>query len=708
MNKKIRIIIFSWILAALTFLVEQYYLHDYINLNQMKLYAEKTGSLLGEVDQKIGGLVSTGQLNYLIWTEGSVFDELRLVKAQHPLIQDVLIFSTEFHLMDSTSDRFSNSEIIPLLESAGKEKTRIAVIRDGGYFHVYPVIGEKQAIKAYVVAVLNVPPYLNEGSVFLMDITRGHAFWNDPGYLNKEDARDVQKKLASLNMDHSGILNLNMPDKQEILWSYYPPRNIYFGYIHEGKPLYGYIYFYALILSAISSILLLMSAKSKHSRKMDVYEQIIQNNMQTLAEMKKGMEFIIADSRHEKVIEVESVVSDLVEEFAEAAPSPAFYRKPDKFGGEVLISDFILLDPLDTRWYKPLKRKAHVPDIEKASRLSRAAFTPELLNLMDEISKRDQTESRETEVQRQPRSASEGDLEISKGYRRIEKDSFTSALEKLYSTDEPGEELDIILENIRIRGKADGLAVMFFDRRIGCFTVETSAGLDASWSRNFYLLSSDSVLNCPPSGSNNIPVSDSLLQNSFFRKRIPSEYINRMGAIKLMTLQDKEMPVRAALFYWRDGLLSQEFSIDSDTPLTDTLAAMDTGGLERGFTEILPVLNAMYIKREKENKHPEESYRDIYNTLKSFTILSDKKITILHAVLSLQFGAEFRAKLQEFCKQNFKGFERYIVNNPNHLIFLLNETSEEVLEEYVLTLDPEAQVRVLKYPELGKNLFAYL
>jgi hypothetical protein len=724
MSGKRKYIIITWAIVLLTFFIEYSYLYNYLTLQKVKQYAQTTGKLFDEINQKINDLAGSGQLNYLLWSQGHMSDELRLVKAVHPLIQDVLIYSDEFHLLDATSDRFSASEMTRLLEKAENSKYGTSAVLKEGYLHIYPAMDEAgKTIKGYIVVALTAPPYLKQsihqsidhGSMFLMNITKGNLFSNNSGYLNESDFTSIREKLKVTEMDETGSLDLDLAGKREIFWSYYLPANIYFGYVRDAKPFYEFIYFYVLLAGAFINLVLVFSGNVKKSKKREIYEKIIQNNMQTLAEMKKGLEFIIQDDKKDMILEVEASITSSIEQAMSTDETvPVFYHRPDRGKGEETISDFILLDPLDSKWYKPIKRKTISRDIEKASRLSRAAFTPELLNLMEQISKKDHLDVPEKEIiesmpfEKQKtvhdQEVKPGEKEISGVFRSIEKDLFAEALERLYSVDEPGEELDIVLENLRIKGKADGLAIMFFDRNIGCYTIETSAGLDIAWARNFYLLRVDSVLACPVDQSNDIVVSDDLLQNTFFRKRIPHEYLNRIGAIKLMSIQNEKFPIRAALFFWRDGSLFDE----NTNSIENALAQIDNGGYSRLFSEILPALNKMYINRDQKNIHPDEAYRDIYNVLKSFTVLSDKKIAIVHAVLSTGFNAGFREKLLEQCKSIFKNYERYIVNNPTHLIFLLNETSPELVEKIILELDSNAELKVLKYPELGKNLFAYL
>ncbi|MDH4262862.1 MAG: hypothetical protein OEV78_07460 [Spirochaetia bacterium] len=715
MEKKYKYIIVFWLVFAFTFIIEYYYIHNYSTLQKVKTYAQTTGNLFTEIDQKINNLTSTGQLNYLLWSQGHMADELRIVKAVHPLIQDVLIFNDEFHLLDATSDRFSISSITSLLEKTVHEKSIKSSVLQEGYFHVYPAIdGESKVTKGYIVIALNAPSFINQGSIFVMNVTKGNLFWNNGNFLNEGDDKVLREKLRATEMDEMGYRSLDLSRKYEVFWSYYLPGNIYFGFIRYAKPFYEFIYFYILVSCVLITFTVILNGNLKRTGKYEVYEKIIENNIQTLSEMKKNLEFLIEGHKTESIIEVEAISSTIDQALQMEEVIPAFYHKPEKSRGEEIISDFILLDPLETRWYKPIKRRPKIQNIEKASRLSRAAFTPELLNLMEQISKKDQVEASETKIQshfprvkddeKQGKDQTVYDKKSFSDYKSIEKDPFAIALERLYTSDDAGEELDIVLENLKVKGDADGLAIMFFDRNIGCYTIEASAGLDAVWARNFYLLTYDSVLPCLPDKINNIIISDELLQNSFFRKRIPGEYLNRVGAIKLTTLQVKDIPVRAVHFYWRDSLFCQE-NMDS---MESALRRIDTDEYARWFTHVLPIFNKIFIQKEKEKINPDKSYRDIYNTLKSFTVLSDKKIDIVHVILSTVFDADFREKLQKQCKENFKNYERYIVNNPNHLIFLLDETGVEFIEKIILELDDKAQFSVLKYPDFGKNLFAYL
>ena len=89
-------------------------------------------------------------------------------------------------------------------------------------------------------------------------------------------------------------------------------------------------------------------------------------------------------------------------------------------------------------------------------------------------------------------------------------------------------------------------------------------------------------------------------------------------------------------------------------------------------------------------------------------MLSDQKLNILHVILPEPISEEFRQNLLEKFKSIFQNYERYIINNPNHLIVLLNETNPEVVEKIILEMENRAQIKNLKYPDLGKNLFAYL
>jgi len=710
MNRKIRYIIAAWVVVCLAILIEHFYVYNHTTLKNVREYARNAGNIFDEVDQKVDDLTGSGQMNYLLWSQGRIADELKLVKAMHPSIQDVLIFNEEFHLLGATSDKFSPGEIVPLLEKTRHARIRTSAVTSDGYLHVYPAVADDKAIDGYVALVLNPPPLINQargkGTGFVMNVTRGNLHFNNPGFVNNDEALGIKEKLRAIEMDESGCLN-EAGAAFEIFWSYYPPRNVYFGYVRQARPFYGYVSFYAGFMCLLVSLAAIASIFSGRSRKYEVYEKIIENNMRTLAEMKKGIDLFISDAGGGKILEMEKTVIDvpLYEPGLSSREAvPAYYHKPEKTGDEVLISDFILLDPLNIKWYKPLKRKSPETNIEKASRLSREAFTPELMNLMDQVSKKTPAQVSSTEGPFVEEAAPPQRDRTVAPWRSVEKDAFAGALEMLYADDEPGEALDIVLENIRVAGKADALAVLFFDRNIGCFTIETSAGLDVSWSRHFYLLSTDSVLSCPVDRTNNIPVSEELMKNSFFKKRIPPQHLTRLGAIKLMTIQHNDIPLRVALFYWKDG----SFYAGNKDSLGTSLERIDTPAYARMFTEILPVLNRIYLERERANIRPEESYRDIYNILKSFTALSDRRVHIVHVQLSVNFEENFRILLREKCRDGFKNYERYIVNNPRHLIFLLNVTSPEFVEKIIGEVDPAAQVKVMQYPDLGKNLFAYL
>ncbi|MDH4199763.1 MAG: hypothetical protein OEV66_05205 [Spirochaetia bacterium] len=700
-RKKTRYLIFIWSLGILAYSIERYYLNDHINMNKFKEYAAGAGDTVNEVDRKLSGLIASGSLNYLIWMEGHISDELNMVKSIHPLIQDVMIYNSGFHMLAGTRDKLSDMNITPLLEESVTEKKHFAYVCHEGLLYFYPVFnGRENKLKGIIAVILKYPAYLQNGSIFLTDVTRGNIFQNSPGYLNNDNIYKLQKYLSRLEMGEQGHVSVNLSSNQDLFWYFSKSQNVYIGYISDAIPSYKFLYPYILVLCLMLSLLLWFSGAPR-TNKHAVYEKIINDHMKTLAEMKKGMDLLFQNNSASNIVSIDATISSSISDIEEGVP--AYHHRPEKEYAGSGISEFILLDPLDAKWRKPVRAKHEISESGIVYRSGKEAFTPELLHLMEEVSRKDRKE-KEDGLEKMQLSEEQKDEDISTGFRSIEKDPFAAALEQLYSATAPGEELDIVLEYIKQSAKADGLAIMFYDRDIACYSIATANGLDSSWERHFYILAKDSILRFPDNETGNILVDERLLQNSFFRKRIPPEFLNKTGAIKLVPLKSGEVTIAAVFFYWRDGHLLGDASGGS----MELLKAVDTPEFTNYFNEIIPVLNRMYVRRQQENIHIEEPYRDIYNIVKSFTVLSDESANIIHVVSDRFLDKEVSSIIREHCRNFLKSYERFIVSSPNHYIFLLSQTPPENVLQIIERLDDKAQIRTLKFPDLGKNLFAYI
>jgi hypothetical protein len=693
MGKKRVFLILIWLLAGISFLIEQVYLNGYLIKTKLETYSEKSGELLESIDKKISAQVSSGQFNYTLWAQGQMTDELTILKAIHILIKDVLIISSDFHLLAGSTNQYSNSDLAEILGKFDHKSQSMKLVRQLGYFHIYPV-SDEGIIKGYIVVVLDIPVALNAGCAYVMDISRNNLYCNKSDYLSAGDTEILYKTLLKNALGTEGRNSLETSDPREIYWNFYEPHRIYFGYIIDKKPIYLHIYVYITAICLFLSLILLFSGKKPKADKFAAYEQIIENNIKTLTEMKKGMEQLLQEPPREKIIEIESA-REISEREVSAEDSDnlvtGFYHRPESAGTETGITEFILLDPLDTRWYKPLKQRYKLP--QKYAEFGKEAFSEELLSLMREVSGDEIEEKKETV----PGPGEES-------FRKIQKDPLASSLERLYNTDDMGEELEIGIEYVRTYGNADGIAVLFFNQQAGCYMIEMSSGLDQSWNRYFYILSKDSILPMASDGSTNLVISEKEIQNPFFRKRIPPEYIGRLGAIKLLPVSSENILVRIALLYFNDG----NFFKSNSGKISSALLALDNAKFYNYFKETLPAFGRVYLEKQEAVVNPEEPYKDIYNILKSFTMTSEREVLIVHAIFEKVLDIKFREDLKEKFRTSLYGNEKYIVNNPHHLIFLVNKTSPDDIEKILNDMGGKFEISTLRFPELGKNLFAYI
>lgn len=744
MSKTKRYFIILWMLAGLIFLFERYYMGNHLAVKRLQNYAGLAAQSIEEADEKIENMAASSQFNYLLWAEGHMSDELGLVKSLHPLIRDVLVFSDDYHFLAGTTDRLADSRTIDLLKRTKAGNKRGRMVRPEGIVFAYSLTEAKNTrVRGYLLVGLSLPEYSPEysqkGSIMALNVTKSGYFANTLGMLNRQDGKKLIHFLQNTTLGSTGLSPLKDLDDLAIQWVYSKSVSLYFLYLYPEKPLYTYIYFYVFLVSLLLTGLNFINPFLKAPDRRLVYEKILEDNLKTLQEMKKGFESLVQSGGPGPILEVEASISSFKERETDSVP--VYRESPEERKGELLPSDFILMDPLDITWYKPLKAaeesetgEEETQDVEaskgeqKSDKLRKEAFSDELLQLMEEVTRKP-LPPETAEIEHGTQEAGGGsfmDDEIeAEGIPEvkdigIKSDPYALSLERLYLADTPGEELDIALNYVKQQANAQAVAILGFDKNVGCYAIEFSQGLDTSWPRHFYLLFRDSVLGFPDKGESNVAINDRLMQNSYFRKRIPADYLNRLGGMKFVSTlgssggsfgggendpnADEGMAFRIVFFYWKDG----EFYRENSHDLEAALASMDAAGYQRVLKDIMPVINSLYCKRQENDVNVTEPYKDIYNIFKSFTIMSQEDIQVVHVVSDCLLDGGVLGKLREACIKEFKKNERYLQSSPNHYIFLLSQTPATFVEDFFAEIDPEASIHALKFPEMGKNLFAYL
>jgi len=701
-----------WLFVMLLtgFVIERYYIHYFYPLGVAKNYSDQAIHELSSLEVDFSQKVSSGQLNHLFWGEDLSIDTLTSVSGDTSLVTGVLLFSADYHQI---AGRIVPGDLEPLVHAmklSGESQSANWVVAEGSFYMVFPVMvsgtgrevrrKHNGPLEGFIVLHLILPSYGAPGGVFVTDHIRSDIAVMDEERISEKDRKEILERLQYTVMAGKSSARYQNSLLWELYWSYHEARDAYIGLVVPAVPWFQYLSLYGAIAFILYVGVGILGVREEEgiTGRYGLYHQVIDKNYDLLNELKRNMEEIF-DSTSTDFREVRDVSGEVLSRAAEGVSfsTGGYEEELDEHEGFILMEPNLENMQLIEGDQSELKRPL----------VAEEAFTPELMSLMDEISG---VRAESYPVEELPEvEAQESDLgEFEEKFKLFKKeDPYTDLLLRLYSSDEPGEDMEIALSYLQNDLRADGIALMYFDNSIGCYAIEAMNGIGDYWGRYFYLLYNDSIVRHNHTAETMITVDENLVMNHFFRKRIPPAEVDDLMLLRLIPLEPWNIHGMVVAFYNKQGVLSSgEVQNQGGYSFEEVVRENTLSKYSDKINDLLPVFRKFY--RITRGVDPTSTYQEVYNTLKSFTLKSEGKVNIVHFSLNEPLREENREELKEQISWVLKRNERLILNSPVQLIVLLTGTEVEQVTEVLDRHQIKYEIKSFVYPEMGKNLFAYL
>jgi len=247
----------------------------------------------------------------------------------------------------------------------------------------------------------------------------------------------------------------------------------------------------------------------------------------------------------------------------------------------------------------------------------------------------------------------------------------------------------MITENL----ESDNAALLKFNPYMGCYITEVTTSMGDKLKNNLYVLADDPIIDARRNEYNYQFTGLELKDDVFFAKRFTESVLGRLKSLWILSLHEFHIDGYLILFY--------------NSPHGKRLAEeTDSDKLAKYLRPLSPALK--YYFMEHYSLDIIHQTKELVKELNSVTHHGSREAIILKVELKDIPDAKQSQKLRNALMAILTEEERFIQCSPLQLLILLDKSDPKKIEETISSEVNIATIDQSKFPELGKNLLAYL
>jgi len=676
------------ILLTSLFILERYY---FTHFQDKSLFLDEVDSIhrsLGKSKVKIFQMIETGYFNKFFVTNSISVDDMDVARKLVGNIEEVLLFDNNYHLVGVSGGVFKYEDFFEVMSKSNGVIEK-EILFDYGLYSIFRVdsITEK-AVAGFVAIKWNIQKWNNESSIFYLTPGKNRFYLVNSEILTAIDKQKIWNHFIDLSFHENSYDTIFLNGKWRIYWKYIPDSNYYMGLILPDHPIYSFYSFWIIALIFLMLPISLIKEYFISQRKIQILEKVVTESETTIRNLYSGLEKITSVVNYEGIdIENEKVVSGTVlhDDDLEHEETESLYSvKKDDL-------NFIFLDPLDDRWMETITEKEEIFDLSRMDQLREKAFSAELLDLIDLVSKGEKKEQISTDSDKfESRDFSETEF-----YDK----SYANLLTSLYRNEINITDVINVMDYLTNLVQADALLLLKSDYLTsGYVPVVTNRGKEA-YRNNFYMVYNDSILPFNQEREVDLVITDSLRGDSFFTKRFPAGLSENIELIKIVPIHPYDVDAYLVALYLKN-------SSERKKTLEAKLQEYQNINISYYLESYAPVVNSYIIS---DNSHAAvDYYKKIYYEFKNAIVRGNGSMSVLHLKTKENFDTKFYNFVLEKCKEILIDFERCLILKPNHFMIIASGESVKQISTTIFAQNPDCSMISYHYPENGRALYTYL
>ena len=695
MLKSRKFVFSAVILSLLLFAMENWYINHFYPKNSIADYAKRVVNSIEEIEESVSAEVVGQNVSSYFWIQSLSADNITQLRSLHPDILDVILIDKNNHIFSPSGTDFPVKNNLGVLKNIRKSNKPITLLLDNGFYSFYPIFSEVgDQYLGVLILSLKVQGFHPDAITFFMPSTRSYLWIRESKKIAIHDSELLQSALQEVSITDDSSFSISLSRSWAVHWAALSMGPLFVGVMIPAQAFYTYLSFYISILLFIILAVLEINTKSKTMSNTEVIKMILEKNHESLANLKSNMSKIEESIMpHSELIMEKSVVGKIVtDKTLDKMPTHGVVNEEDLQDAVHTFDtkEFILLDPLNEEWIEPVEEAdIDFGKYERTEELKERAFSPELMNLLDEV--------RKSKEDRLDKSLEEFE-KFEESFETLYLDEYGQILRRLYEAKEPVESLSKAFDFIRNEMMADGLCLMLFDKNLGCYSMAVTSNISDSMQERLYLLHRDPVIELESGKVLDTEIDDSIRADVFFRKRFNEEEAANVQFIRSISLHDFQMNACLLAFY------NKESEFESDYP--QRMGKWTNSHFQLYVQGIIPAISKLYHgKISYKARYP---YKELIDELKGFTTIKGENIKVLHVRPKAAWSDEALQQISQECRSKLKTDERMIISTPSHIVFFTEASYVEPLQTLFKTRDEEVDLEEHTYPDEGRSFFIYI
>jgi hypothetical protein len=697
----------SYVFAALAVLVggTSFWAERFAFQNRMSSLAEARFSALradiGRLDTDVEERNRQGDFfRYLgIRPAGTKADkrdsDLRDLNRNPDLVESVVIVDKNFITWARSGRDLSDRE-----RALVREKKQRAVLLDGGLLRRYDITDFERKRLGHVLLVIRPDLKNTYATLFAATFDFGTIAAFSRDVFNGDEKKLIGVLLAGQNRPERALTvrgTRYLSVRQTWL-----EENIIFFQVSELPPFYTYLSLYFGLLLVLAAFVGILRAhmNSNYTRR-EISERILAShkkalNAQTslIGELEK-----LGDAAIEKDVTVRlagdspAMREAAVEAKIRAGRAILSDAKPPQAPPVVIdvmpeSRQFRFMNPSLARTPRPLEAQKLG---EREQRMRDRAFSDELKNLMAAMTG---PPAAEETVPASPDISAAIDR-FEEQYRYPAVDQYIYYLNELYFDEVTETELG---EAMRVAGdalQARDFAILLYDPGHAVFRTGFAMGVPAELQKLFYLLPKDSVIPNDVTDYGYVEITAMLRKNSYFKKRFPAGFTDRLKGLHIFTLAESYIKARVVFFDDSRG------GAVADTEIITTVKSY--------LRQIAPAIQMFFQEGEEETTNPRDLADWAVRELKESVAIAEGVFPIISQYVfesSLPLD-QLLSMMRDISDKLIEG-EKILLLSPSHLVVVHNEAAGKTIEEII---GKHGLKFIIKESEFGKstrNLYTFI